>query len=284
LIQPSDKLPKFNKPPVAEVVLGVQFAPLTGMHVGHIGLLWEQFKSKFSRVEQQPRLPHMIERKGNPAPPALLPSVSIMSAADLIPRVWMLNDEGTELIQVQTDRFLRNWRRYHNDSIPYPSYETSGRPGFENDLGNFREFAKDQGLGELAVDQCEMTYINHIRPCGVWAEFAQLDKVFRGWGSSYPALVGSRANTIGCRVRHEVADDQGKYVGHLYVELDSGYLPGSNEELTPLFQFQLIVRGRPLGEGMLGVMQFMDFAHCAIVKSFTDVTTPEMHKVWERTQ
>jgi len=255
------------------------------MHVGHIGLLWEQFRSKFSRVEQQPRLPHMIERKGNPAPPALIPNFSIMSAGDLIPRVWMLNDDGTELIQVQTDRFLRNWRRHHiNDPIPYPSYETSGRPGFEIDFGNFLKFAKDQGLGHLAIDQCEMTYINVIRPCGVWNTFAQADKVFRGWGPDYPTLVGSRANTIGCRVRHEVADDHGQFVGHLFVELDSGYLPGSNEELTPVFQFQLIVRGRPLGEGMIGVMQFMDFAHRAIVKSFADVTTPEMHKVWERTQ
>lgn len=249
-----------------------------------MGLLWERFKSKFSHVEQQPRLPHVIERKGNSAPPGLHTNISIMSSADLIPRVWMRSNDGTELVQVQTDRFLRNWRRYHNVTIPYPSYETFNRPGFEDDFSNFREFTKDQGLGELAIDQCEMTYINHIRPCGVWTEFAQLDKVFKGWGSSYPALGGSRANTIGCRVRHEVADDEGRYVGHLFVESDSGYLPGSNDDVTPVIQFQLIVRGRPLGEGIIGVMPFMDFAHRVIVKSFADVTTPEMHKVWERTQ
>jgi hypothetical protein len=128
---------------------------------------------------KQPRLPHVIERKGNPAPPALLPNVSIMSASDLIPRVWMLSNDGTELIQVQTDRFLRNWRRYHNDTIPYPSYESSGRPGFEEDFKTFCKFVEDQRLGNLEIDQCEMTYINHIRPCGVWSEFAQLDRVFK---------------------------------------------------------------------------------------------------------
>jgi uncharacterized protein (TIGR04255 family) len=284
LIQPSDKLPKFNKPPVAEVVLGVQFAPLTDMHVGHIGLLWERFKTKFTRVEQQPRLPHVIERKGNPTPPALVPNISIMSAADLIPRMWMLSEDSTEMIQVQTDRFLRNWRRYHNDTIPYPSYETSGRPGFEGDYWNFCEFTKAQELGEPVIDQCEMTYINHIRPCGVWSEFAELGKVFNGWASSYPVLAGSKPDSIACRVRHEVADDNGQYVGHLFVESDSGYLPGPDNELMPVIQFQLIVRGRPLGEGMLGVMQFMDLAHATIVKSFAEVTTPEMHKVWERIQ
>lgn len=288
MTQAPEKLPKFNKPPVAEVVLGVQFEPFVGMHVGHIGLLWERYKSKFSRVDQQPRLPHVIERKGNPAPPIILPSISIMSATDLIPRVWMLSEDNTELIQVQSDRFLRNWRRYHSNTIPYPSYEGSSRPGFVADYENFCAFVVDQGLGSPAVDQCEMTYINHIRPCGVWSQFAQLDKVFVGWSSAYPALAGSNANTIGFRVRHELADDQGKFVGHLFAELDSGYLPeplgASNDELVPVLQFQLIVRGRPLSEGMAGVMQFMDFAHRVIVKSFADVTTEEMHKVWERTQ
>lgn len=284
MIQPSDKLPKFNKPPVAEVVLGVQFAPLTSMHVGHLGLLWDQFKSKFSRVEQQPRLPHVIERKGNPAPPSLIPNISIMSSAELIPRVWMHSADNTELIQVQTDRFLRNWRRYHNHTIPYPSYASSGRPGFEDDYKRFCEFATAQELGVPEVDQCEMTYINHVRPCGVWTEFSQMDKVFKGWSSGFPELMGTSANTIGCRVRQEVFDGEGRYVGHMFVEVDSGYLPGSNDELTPVIQLQLIVRGRPLSDGIEGVMQFMDLAHNAIVKSFADVTTTEMHEVWERTQ
>jgi hypothetical protein len=132
-----------------------------------------------------------------------------------------------------------------------------------------------------------MTYINHIRPCGVWSEFAELGKVFKGWGPNYPALGGNKADTIGCRVRHELADDEGRFVGHLFVETESGYLTApdaANSELTPVLQFQLIVRGRPLGQGTAGVMQFMDFAHSVIVNSFTDVTTIEMHKVWERIQ
>jgi uncharacterized protein (TIGR04255 family) len=252
-----------------------------------MGLLWERFKSRFPRVEQQPRLPHVIERKGNPGPPALLPSIAILSATDLIPRVWMTSIDNTELIQVQTDRFLRNWRRYHNTAIPYPSYETFGRPGFVADFENFCAFARDQGLGDPEIDQCEMTYINHIRPCGVWSEFADLGKVFKVWGPSYPSLGGSKADTIGCRVRHELADDEGRFIGHLFVEADSGYLTApdaANDDLTPVLQFQLIVRGRPLGDGTAGVMEFMDFAHRVIVKSFTEVTTTEMHTVWERIQ
>ena len=287
MIQAPEKLPKFKKPPVVEVLLGVQFGQLSGMHVGHLGLIWERFKAKFPRVEQQVRLPHVIERRGVHAP-AMIPSISFMSASDQVPRIWLLSADNTDLVQVQSDRFMRNWRRYHDSDIAYPSYDGHNRPGFAEDFENFCRFTEDQQLGHLAVDQCEMVYINHIQPCGVWTEFAQLDRVFKGWSSGYPTLAGVAAGLIGCRVRHEVLDDEGRFVGHFFLEFDSAYSLRATEptsgEPAPVLQFQLTVRGRPLGEGSEGVMQFMDLAHRVIVKSFAEVTTPEMHKVWERIQ
>jgi uncharacterized protein (TIGR04255 family) len=285
--QVPEKLPKFKKPPVVEVVLGVQFQQLSNLQVVHLGLLWERFRSRFPRVEQQLPLPHVIERKGVEVPNAV-PTISLLGPAFQVPRLWMISEDNTDLVQFQRDRFIRNWRRYHDQAIPYPTYEDHNRPAFFKDFEAFCFFVKDQGWGDLVVDQCEATYINHIRPCGVWTVFGQLDRVFRGWSSSYPSLAGGSADLVSCRVRHEVTDSDGKFVGHLYLELDSAHsvrtLGSPPEEPSPVVQLQLTVRGRPLGEETEGVMRFMDLAHEIIVKSFAETTTPAMHEVWERIQ
>ncbi|MGO8859079.1 MAG: TIGR04255 family protein [Steroidobacteraceae bacterium] len=286
MVQTPENLPKFAKPPVVEVVLSTQFQQLPGMHIGQLGLVWDRFRSKFPRVQQQMPLPHIIERKGVHAP-ALMPTVSLMIPSDQPQRVWLISEDDSDLVQIQSDRFMRNWRRYHNVEIGYPSYDGHIRSEFVEDYETFRTFVSEQRWGELEVDQCEMTYVNHIRPNQIWSDFSQLDRVFKGWSGSYPRLANHATDLLAFRARHEVAEDDGNFIGHLFVELDSAFVvraTGPNSELDPIFQLQLIVRGRPLEQGSVGVMRFMDMAHSIIVKSFADVTTPEMHSIWERTQ
>ena len=118
----SKNLPRFNKPPVAEVVLGVQFSPLQGAHVGHVGMLWQRYRDRFPNVSQQLPISHTIERPGVQFQGGL-PTISMMALGEMPQRTWFVNSENTDLIQVQSDRFIRNWRRYHDSTIPYPSYE-----------------------------------------------------------------------------------------------------------------------------------------------------------------
>ena len=47
---------------------------------------------------------------------------------------------------------------------------------------------------------------------------------------------------------------------------------------------QIIARGQPRGPAYAGVAAFHDHAHKAIVRCFAAITTPEMHKLWERYQ
>jgi len=167
----SEKLPKFAKPPVAEVVLSVQFEQLAAMHVGHLGLLWDRFnRTKFPRIAQQPAIPHTIERKGVVQPPTM-PTFTMMAPADQVQRLWMTSADDSQLVQVQSDRFICNWRRYHNANAAYPSYDQHNRPEFEANFAKFRKFVVDQSLGDLKFDQCEMSYLNHIKPGAGWTDF-----------------------------------------------------------------------------------------------------------------
>ncbi len=43
--------PSFERPPVIEVVLSAQFAPLSELRVPHLGLLWNDYKSEFPEFD-----------------------------------------------------------------------------------------------------------------------------------------------------------------------------------------------------------------------------------------
>jgi uncharacterized protein (TIGR04255 family) len=78
-------------------------------------------------------------------------------------------------VQIQRDRFIRNWRRVRADDR-YPRYETL-KPLFSEDWGQFVDFLGQEGLGVPEINQCEVTYINHIEVGAGWETFGQVDKV-----------------------------------------------------------------------------------------------------------
>ncbi len=286
MASPTEKLPKFERPPVVEVALSAQFQPLAKFTVAHLGLLWKRFSSRFPNVEQQPPIPHFVERTGVRVQAPQV-QFEMLRSGDLTPRLWMLNEVGTELIQVQADRFIRNWRKHQDPTATYPQYEKHLRPQFEQDYLSFQRFVSEEGLGELVVDQCEVTYINHISRDGVWTDHSQLDRVFIGWSGSYANVVGLPAEHVAVRAAHVLSHDASDFVGRLHVQVDSGFKPSpvsGDTSTEPVFNLQLVARGRPLGEGTQGVLSFLDAGHRAIVTTFANMTTPAMHNAWKRYQ
>ena len=77
-------------------------------------------------------------------------------------------------MQIQRDRFIRNWRRVRPDDR-YPRYETL-KPLFSEDWGQFVDFLGQEGLGVPEINQCEVTSINHIEVGAGRETFGQVDK------------------------------------------------------------------------------------------------------------
>jgi len=279
------KLPKFKRPPVVEVALAVQFAPLKGFTAAHLGLIWQHYRSEFPRIEQQPPSKNRIERTGlKPANQGL--QINFLGGEQIVPRLWMISKNDCELIQVQSDRFARNWRRYHDDQLEYATFDQI-RPQFVNDFGSFRKLIAELGFGELTVDQCEVTYVNHIQTSDVWANHSQLDRVFIGWSSEQLKMDGQEAESIVVRVNYQLKN-AGEFIGRLLFSIDPQYVStkanGSPSEVAPIFATNLVARGQPIGEGDEGVMRFIDLGHETIVKYFAQVTTKSMHEAWGRIQ
>lgn len=199
------------------------------------------------------------------------------------PRLWFVNDAGDELIQVQADRFIRNWRAVPNLGKPYPRYDQHIKPRFVEDYREFQEFVTKELGAKVEPNQCELIYINHITPCEHWSSHKDLSAVFRGWSESYSSLVEQPAEAINIALVHRLDGESGEFLGRLHIALQSGFRPPSHsgsESAEPVFVLTLTARGKPLGEGEAGVLAFLDAGRRAIVTAFDSITTPAMHRIW----
>ncbi|HVA89978.1 MAG TPA: TIGR04255 family protein [Chloroflexota bacterium] len=258
-------LPNFRNPPVAETVLAIQLDRIPPLRAAHLGLLWNEFKDRFPKTEEKPPLEPVLE--SFPAPLSPAPQIWIRPTDPFpVPRLWFLNDQGNEMIQVQPDRFISNWRKQPAEAS-YPHYDATIRPNFDRDFGTFLAFIERQGLGSARVNQCEISYVNHL-PAGIgWKDFGDIEKVFTFWRSGTP-----EAEDLRLHLRSVIKDEVGSPIGRLHVDLQPAVRVSDG---SPMYVFHLTARGQ-IGDGV----DFLDRGRESIVMAFDRLTTPEMHKIW----
>ena len=272
-------LPDFGRPPINEVVLSVQFEPLDPLLTHHLGMFWETIRERYPRAEVHPPIESAFERLGSPV--VRPPGIQIEFAQPpLFPRLWLLNQTGTELIQVQQDRFVHNWRKIVGDE-PYPRYEHI-REQFKSELVAFADFTRSHGFGDVKPNQCEVTYINHIESDASSGKHGDPADVLSllSRGTKGPSMHQPESLQMSAKYLIESTDhSESRVVGRLHVD----FLPVFTvKESRPIFALNLIARGVPLSEGIEGAMDFLDLGRVTIVRSFADMTTSSMHKIWDR--
>jgi uncharacterized protein (TIGR04255 family) len=272
-------LPEYSAPPLTEVALSVQFEPLQKLVVPEIGLLWQHYGKRFTHVEQHPLLDPAIERLGARPVADRYPKIERLSGPPL-PRIWFIDKSKRELLQIQQDRFIRNWRQI-SDSDDYPRYEKHIKPRFIEDLNDFQAFVSSNKIGDVTPNQCEITYINHILSGGIWKSHSEIYKVFSCLTADYYQSPRLRLEDVTYQFRYEMNGDNDDFIGRLYCTVQPAMLQKNN---LPIFVFTLVARGKPLKEGFDGVLGFMDLGREYIVNAFTKFTRPEMHKEWGRTK
>jgi uncharacterized protein (TIGR04255 family) len=264
--------PEFSNPPVVETVLSVQFERLPVIRSVHLGLFWERVRDRFPNTEDRPALAPVVERATEPLSQALRLRFEAQEVLSLH-RVWLLNNAGTEMIQVQNDRFIKNWRQSAEEH-EYPRYEPVIKPAFERDYREFLEFLADEQLGEVRVNQCEVTYVNHIVAGEGWNNWDEMDKVFtfckQPPGLPYPG----RAEDFGFRARFPIVEPDKGWIGRLHVDVQAAVRVSDNK---PMYAMNLTARG------MCGRdFDFFDIGRRWVVRSFESLTTAHMHNVWGR--
>jgi uncharacterized protein (TIGR04255 family) len=279
-IKRPDDLPDFSRPPVHEVVLGIQFGTLEKLQSVHVGLLWSEFRQEFPRVSEHPPISAQFETFGLAQPSEDKIQLSLIERPP-VSRYWFIKSDDSELVQLQPDRLLHNWRK-QGPRHDYPRYEAiSAR--FKKEVDVVAQFLARNNLGELAINQFEITYVNHI---DLGAEISdprpELHRIFTFWNSSYSDDYLSRIETARIQARYILTDDQGAAYGRLHVDVSPTVhlIDGQPKRDIVL---TLTARGKPTSGDVRSAFTALDRGRVAVVKGFASITRPEMHRLWERT-
>ncbi len=262
-------LPDFDNPPVVETALSVQFDPIPLLRTAHLGLLWNEYRAHFTRTEERPPIEAIIEQFPE-APAARLGFKFQPFETFPVPRIWFANAEGNEMIQVQSDRFIKNWRK-EREADRYPHYDETIRPHFDRDYGIFLAFLRDNQLGAPRVNQCEVTYVNHILAGHGWDTYGDLQKIFTFW-CPVDRIPPGNAEDLRMHVRFVIPGGDGKAIGRLHVDLQPAVRTSDNH---PMYVMHLTARGQ-----VGNALEFFDIGREWIVTTFERLTTTAMHKVW----
>ncbi len=271
-------LPDYANPPVVEVALSVQFEPLKALRAAQIGLLWAEFRERFPLLEEHPPIDPVIERFGGRPVSATRGIRFQLVEAPPTPRSWFLSESGNELIQVQQDRFVQNWRKATGE-IKYPRYKHL-RETFAGQLQIFRTFLQRERLGDLVPNQCEVTYVNHIVAGNGWQDFGDLDKVLTILNDTYSDGFLEEPEDVRLGLRYVIRNGRREPLGRLHIAVEPAF---RKQDDCPMYVMNLTARGRPDGEGLEGVMRFLDIGREWVVRGFTSITTAQMHLLWGRT-
>ena len=265
-------LPDFAKPPVIEVAASLQFDPIEGLDAMRFGLLWGAYRARYPRVETQPPLGDVKEVFGAISPPKF--SFTLENAPPVL-RYWFLNEPGTRMLQVQQSRFILNWRKMETEE-PYPHYPEI-RETLIEELAHFESFLEAESLARPSFNQAELTYVNHI-PIGAPGGEEAVQRVVRLWCGLASGGPLPPAEEVSFQTRYVIPGDPNPR-GRLYVTFNTRIRLADG---APVLVLQLTGRGAPTGPQLADALTLMDLEHRWIVQGFASMTTPEMHRTWER--
>lgn len=256
----------FRSPPITELSLAISFQPL-GFGVISLGDLWrEKYANDFPRVQEQPPIRLPQEQFEGPTAQTSPFSFELLPSPSL-PRLWFLNNPGTELLQVQADWFARNWRETDEATQPYPLYAPI-REKFARDIAKLDEFSVDRGLGSIQPVQAEITYINHIDEPELRSVLTAIQRIDH--------LPPPESTSFAIQY---VLERDNRPVGRVHLQASTAIYRSTGKSISVV---TITARGRPLGEGLDGAFSFLDFANGEAVNAFVFATRPEMHETWRR--
>lgn len=257
--------PRFRRPPINEVVCGAAFEDLSVLRAPLISPLFQTFGEEFVKYQERPLLPLALERaQGQPR------EVQI-TASDVppLPRMWLLDESENQVIQIQSNRFLYNWKRVGTED-GYPKFDAVIAK-FEKVYSAFVKFMDQLGEGTVVPIQYELQYVNHLPQGEGWETLADLVSVFPdiGWRKSNRKIEPPRL--FRWQATFDLPDDS----GGLHVTVKSGTRATDGSQLLI---FDLLARGMATDTSSQMMRDWFELAHDSVVEAFLDLTDPAFRK------
>lgn len=255
----------FRSPPINEVVISTYFnPPLTDLRNEHIGLFWGTIRNEFPIVQQHPPVGIDLDVASD----GLFP----------MPRYWFVSQNEVNLIQIQKNAFIYNWRRRSIDDI-YPGYHVVIKPTFDKYFGFFSEFVRNEVNGsEPKVDLCELSYINTEEQNEVWNGYLDTQNIFPSFSVFKLETESSELLGYDCNYGYKMSPD---------LQLNIGIRSGSKKQQPdlPVLVFEIKASGRFGQITKSRADEWFERAHDTVEKHFVDMTSSEVRmNVWKQSE
>ena len=261
--------PRFDRPPVIETSFSIDFAKIERWQIPYFGLYWSTIRDRYPKLNVQSAIPSQIEDFDNYLSPSTPFTVDLDEHAPV--RCWFYNENETQLVQIQRDRFIFNWKRGLSNEV-YPHYENM-RPTVRSEWQGLREFVLQHQLGTLQARQCEVNYINHIEKGVGWDDYSQIDQVFPGWFTHTKSSTDFFPEVIDISLRYVVPHIKAR----LYVRAQSAI---RNVDHKEVIQLSLTMRGKPESPDTDVIFNWFDDAQEYVAQTFLKLTSESVHALW----
>ncbi|HEX3524100.1 MAG TPA: TIGR04255 family protein [Stellaceae bacterium] len=261
----------FGQPPVVEVACSILFATPELLRGAHIGLYWQRIRDAFPQVEEAPPLAPVIETQETDVGAGQF--AYGFGRLPPLRRTWFISEDGRNLIQVQEDRFIFNWKKASDDDT-YPRYDTVIER-FNQYLAGFLEFLVDLGLGAPTYRQFELIYVNQI-PLGTAAVDVSESRVLVDHARDVSRdRFLPEPESVNWVSIYSLPDHQGR----LYATAQSARAPDGRRILS----LDMTARGISSNTTEAGRRAWFELAHSWITYGFADLTAKDVQdKVWGR--
>jgi uncharacterized protein (TIGR04255 family) len=257
------EFPDYRNPPVMEVVCGVSFEKLVGFKAPHFGIFWQRLRDTYPSCQSAAPI-------GFPS----APTEDLKEFPLLLPRIWFISTDQSSVVQLQSNKFLCNWRKIEEQGF-YPRYENIIKL-FEQNFNLFKEFVRDEKFPELKLTEYELSYVNHIPQGEAWHSIDQIGSLLPDlcWRAHDRFLTSP--NKLGWTLSIPLPDGK----GDLNVTLSQAMRKRDN---VPIFILDLTARGPLIEQSLESLWKCFEVAHKWIVFGFADLTSREVQEsVWKR--
>ncbi len=266
----------FARAPVGEVVCDLQ---LEKMQWGplEIGRYYEHIKERYPEYAYKPELPLLTD--------GMLGGqirLEMVKGPPPMPRAWFIEPSKNYLLQVQSDRFILNWRKL-DDETEYPHFLAESGEGvwnrFVREWEDFREFCQEHaGVGRPKPVMCELGYVNHLAHGDDWQDPRDLGRLLKPFespsGFRFRDGLASEPEAIQLNMVFGLPEGRGKLLLKTY----RGKRVSDGKEM--LF-VELRARGSlPAQASDSDVASWFSTAHKCIVLGFVDLTTEHGREHW----
>ena len=257
---------KDEKPPVGELVLSLQFEPLSQMNSGHFGKFWQEV---FPDLRCDPDSSPIDDQFEDLVGPMKFVRGFSIAPAPYPGRMVLSNKAGDRLCQIQRSRYVHNWRSAGSEYPTYSPFLTD----FLDGLNKFKTFVEKNGLGSIASNQWELVYVDVFPENEDWNSLEEWSKVLPGLFTELSVDAGLKL----CNRNAAWSFDLEEVEGRMHISANLGQLPGqSSSQHSRALLVNTTVRGPIYGWDLLELKNKFNFARQVATGSFKKFVAPSI--------